>query len=366
MGELATLEASVGAPEADALSSEALALGQALAVDDATLAGLFTARGLCHGYAGRYAQAAANFREAARLATQAGDTVRLGRALLNLSDAVTVTDAAAGAEAARAAAAHSRRAGARDLLAYAVTNLAQALLMTGDWDSADAELTQAADADGLAGIEVLACYRAWLAALRGDTAAAEANLAGLADLRASEDPQSQANIATAEAFTAAARHQPQDALRHARSALSHAGALEVSHELLRWAWPLAARTAWDLADTAAGAELLAMLDRYRPGQLAPMQRAERDLVRARITASSEDPDAATAFATAVTSLREQSTPYHVAHGLLDYAQFLIRLGDAGAAETAISEAQGIAQQLRCQPLLDRSAVLTRERPWVKA
>ena len=61
-------------PTADALSAEALALGQDLAVDDATLAGLFTTRGICHGFAGRRPQAAANFREAARLAGQAGDT----------------------------------------------------------------------------------------------------------------------------------------------------------------------------------------------------------------------------------------------------------------------------------------------------
>jgi class 3 adenylate cyclase/predicted ATPase len=166
LGELARLEVFAGSPEADALSAEALALGQDLAVDEATLAGLFTTRGVCHGFAGRRPEAASYLREAARLAGQAGDTVRLGRALLNLSDAVTGTDPAAGAEAARAAAAHSRRAGARILLAVAVGNLAQALLMTGDWDAAGAELAQAADADGLAGLEHLACYRAWLAALR--------------------------------------------------------------------------------------------------------------------------------------------------------------------------------------------------------
>ena len=50
--------------------------------------------------------------------------------------------------------------------------------MLGDWDTAEAELTQAADADGLADNEYLACCRAWLAALRGDAAAAQAVLAG--------------------------------------------------------------------------------------------------------------------------------------------------------------------------------------------
>ena len=314
-----------GSPAADALSAEALALGQDLAVDDATLAGLFTTRGICHGFAGRRPQAAAYLREAARLAGQAGDTVQLGRALLNLSDAVTGTDPAAGAEAARAAAAQLRRAGARDLLAIAVVNLAQALLMTGDWDAAEAELAQAADADGLADIEFLACYRAWVAALRGDAPAAQAALAGLGDLRASEDPQDQALIAVAEAFTAAALGQPAAALRHARAVLDHAAALGISHEYLRWAWPLAARAAHDLADTATTGELLALLDGYRPGQLAPMQRAERDLARARLAAAGGDPDAGAAFAAAIAGLRQHSTPYHLAHGLLDHAAHLGRL-----------------------------------------
>ena len=285
LGELAALEVHAGSPAADALSAEALALGQDLAVDDATLAGLFTTRGINHTFAGRRPQAAANLREAARLAGQAGDTFQLGRALLNLSDTVTGTDPAAGAEAARAAAAQLRRAGARLLLATAVGNLAQALLMTDDWDAAEAELAQAADADGLADMEILACYRALVAALRGEAPAAQAALAGLGDLRASEDPQDQAFIAVAEAFTAAALGQPAAALRHARTALDHAGVLGISAEDLRWAWPLAARAAHDLADTATETGLLALLDGYRPGRLAPMQRAERDLARARLAAA---------------------------------------------------------------------------------
>ena len=284
LGELANLEARAGSPHADALSAEALTLGQDLAVDDATLADLFTTRGMYLGFAGRRRpEAAAYHREAARLATQAGDSVRLARALLSLSDIITGTDPAAGAEAARAAADRSRQAGARSNLAIAVANLAQALLMTGDWDDAEAELAQAIDADGLADVEFLPCCRAWLAALRGDTPAARAALGGLGDLRASEDPQDKANIAVAEAFTAAVR-QPAAALRHARVVLDQAAALGMGNEYLRWAWPLAARAAHDLADAGAGAELLAMLDGYLPGQLAPMLRAERDLARARLAA----------------------------------------------------------------------------------
>jgi class 3 adenylate cyclase/predicted ATPase len=309
LGELAALEASDGAPEADALSAEALALGQALAVDDATLADLFTTRGISHACAGRMPQAAANHREAVRLAEQAGDTARLGRALVNLADAVTGTDPAAGAEAARAAGAQLRKTGARNHIAIAVGNLAEALLMTGDWDATEAELAQATDADGLGDIELLACYRAWLAALRGDTSTARAALAGLGDLRASDDPQDQALIAVAEVFTAAADGQPAALLRHARAIFDQAAALGISDGYLRWAWTLAARTAYDLGDTATARELLAMLDGCQPGQLVPMLRAERDLVRARMTAADGDPAATgAAFADAIAGLRQHSTP----------------------------------------------------------
>ena len=127
--------------------------------------------------------------------------------------------------------------------------------------AAEAELVQASDADGLADIEFLACYRAWLAALRGEVPAAQAHLARLADLRATEDPQEQAAVGIAEAFTAAARGQPRDALRHARAILAHADALGIGAVSPCWAWPLAARCAYELADTTAARELLALLDR---------------------------------------------------------------------------------------------------------
>ena len=359
--QLAVVEVAAGSPDADRLSTEALTLGQDLGVVTGMLAVLFQTRGRYLAMAGRYAQAAAYYRESARLATQAGDSLALGVALSNLSFVQVAADPADAAEAARTAAGHLRRAGARDHLAFPIMNLAQALLMLGHWDAAEAELTQAADADGLADHEYLSCYRGWLAALRGNTAAAQTMLAALPDLRASEDPQDKSLVSLMEAFTAAARAQPQDVLRLARATLTHAGTLGINHEYLRWAWPLAARAAHDLRDTAATSELVTLLDSYQPGHLAPMQRAERDLARARLAASDGDPAAAAPFAAAVGGLRELSTPYHLAHGLLDYAGYLTRLGDDGAAAAATREARDIADNLRCQPLLDRADASERAR-----
>jgi tetratricopeptide (TPR) repeat protein len=363
--ELAVVEVFAGSPSADRLSAEALALGQALDVDDGQLGGLFLTRGIYHAMMGRGPQAAAYFRESARLATQNGDNLSLGRALGNLSNVLAAIDPTAAAEAARTAAGQLRRAGAPDLMTHTVANLAQALLMLGDWEAAEQELSLAMDSGGLTDINYLPCYEGWLAALRGDAAGAEAMLAGRPDLRASEDPQDQGLISIVEAFTAAARRRQREALRHARGTLAQAGALGISHEFLRWAWPLAARVAHELGDAAATRELLTMLDDYQPGHLAPMLRAERDLARARLTARDGDQGAA-AFTVAITGLRERSTPYHLAHGLLDHAEYLSRLGDTDAAEAAIGEARDIASRLRCQPLLDRAQALTPAKPPARA
>jgi len=346
LDHLATVAVFTGSADADQLSAEALALGQDLDVDAGLLGSLFLTRGIFMGLTGRRPQSIAYIRESARLATQAGDHLSLGRALNNLSAILQPIDPAAAAESARTGAGYLRRTGARDYLAVTVFNVVQALLMLGDWDAAEAELAQA-DADGLADHPFIVTLQAWLAALRGDADRAEAMLTGAPDMRASEEPQAQAELSAVETFIAAARHQPESALRHARATLAHAGALGVTHEATRWTWPLAARSAWELDDTAAAEELLAMLDALQPGRLPPMLRAERELARAR--GHGDD------LSAAITSQRELSTPYHLAHGLLDHAEQLTRKGETEAAAAAVDEATAIAVQLRCQPLLDRAA-----------
>jgi hypothetical protein len=90
-----------------------------------------------------------------------------------------------------------------------------------------------------------------------------------------------------------------------------------------------------------------------------MLRAERDLARARLTAAAA---ADTTFVGAIAGLRHHSTPYHPAHGLLDYAAYLSAKGDNDAAVAAIVEARGIAERLRCQPLGDRAETIQPARP----
>jgi class 3 adenylate cyclase/predicted ATPase len=368
LGELATLEAFAGSPDADRLTAEALTLGQALDVGPGLLGTLFMTRGIYHGISGRRPQAVAYFRESVQLATRAGDSQLAGRALGNLSDALATTDPEAAVQAARTAAGYLSRTGSRELLGWTLTNLVQVLLMLGDWDAAETELAQAAESGALGETDMSNCYRGLLAALRGDAATAQAMLAALRYMHASEDPQDRSMIALVEAFTAAADGRPEQALLRARQTLAHADVLDISAEDQRWAWPLAARAAHDLHDAATVRELLALLDSTPQGHLVPMLRAERDLVRARLAngdgEGDGDPDPA--FTSAIANLREQSTPYHLAHGLLDYAEHHVQHGAAEAAATVIEEARDIGVRLRCQPLLARADALDHVKPRIRA
>lgn len=69
------------------------------------------------------------------------------------------------------------------------------------------------------------------------------------------------------------------------------------------------------------------------------------------------PAADSAVAAAISGLCQHSTPYHLGHGLLDYAEYLCRLDGDEAAGAIIGEARDIAGCLRCQPLLDCGADL---------
>ena len=118
-----------GSPDADRLSAEALTLGQALDVGAGQLGELLAdPRALPRRYPSGGRRRSPTSARARGSPTQAGDNLLLGRALLNLADALMPTDPAAAAEAARTAAGHLRRTGDRRHLAAAIMNVAEALL----------------------------------------------------------------------------------------------------------------------------------------------------------------------------------------------------------------------------------------------
>jgi class 3 adenylate cyclase/tetratricopeptide (TPR) repeat protein len=354
---LAGLESFGGNSDATSLAAEALQLGEALDVGAVVLSRLFTTSGVVFGMANRSAEAAAYFREGARLAERADNPAELGRALLNLSDVLSSSDPHGAAETARAAMVHSRRVGQRAFLATAIANLSVALFNMGDWDQADTVLAEAIDHDNLGDQWLVQAFRAVLFGLRGDGEGAAAILGSLTAMRDSDDAQDKASAALVEAVVAAALDRPADVLAPSRVVFGLVDALGIRSDSVRWAWPLAYRAARTLGDADAVAEFVAILDGHALGHLPPLLRAERDLARAAAAADAGAPDAGTLMSDAITALRLVANPYHLADGLLDQAAYLSQAGDAVGAAAAVDEANSIGTTLRCRPLLQRAAEL---------
>jgi len=357
LAQKATLAGSSGGLDSAQLTDEALRLGQALDVGPDIMSGLFLTRGIALGRANRLSESASYIREAARLGEVAGDATLQGMALVNLADTLNTRDPAAAAEAAETAVGVLRRTGNRWSLAFAVENRVLALLGTGDWDAVDASLARAVDEDGLGDVELLGNARAWLEALRGNAHTAKAILSGLTDLAVTEDPQDRSGRLLINAFIATAEGRCADALALACEVLDQLPVLGIGGDLMRWGWPLASRCAHEADDVVQAQRLLSLIEGYQPGELPPVLHAERRLTSARLAARNDDPAADAQFGTAVVSLRNRSTPYHLAHGLLDYAEYLATVGRPAEVADLVEEAQAVGAPLRAAPLIDRARTI---------
>jgi hypothetical protein len=225
-------------------------------------------------------------------------------------------------------------------------------MATDQWDAAEAALTEHGY-DFVADDPFLSLVVALFRAIRGDADVATAMIEALTTREASEDIQDQAARHTASAFTAYARRDLREALEHATSAMTCVNeGLSFSGDDGRWTWPLAARAAHDLADHDTERSMLELGERQPIGHLAPVQRAELLLIRARLAVVDGSARPAL-FARAVAAHRTSGTPYHLAHALLDQAAHLASVRDHGAAAVAASEAREIAARLRCTPLDQR-------------
>jgi hypothetical protein len=274
------------------------------------------------------------------------------RGQLNLSDTLLSVDPQAAAEAARAGMAHSRRIGYLDLVAFAAANLIQALLLTGDWDGARQVYTTAIREDGLDQHRALAACAALLHAMSGSRDLAEV-LTVLRD-DATEDPQERAMTATALAAAAALAGHHQQSLDQAAQAVGFGEALGLRNDGVRWAWPIAASAALALGDAAEVRSLLEWIGKYPSGHTPQVLRAEKLRIEARLLATEGKSAAEAAFGAAVTAFRQLGSPYHLAAGLLDHADYLADTGDRQTARQLAAEADAIAANLSAVPLQGRA------------
>jgi tetratricopeptide (TPR) repeat protein len=351
---LGFMAARHAAPDAEALTTEAIRLAQTLGVDESELAATFSVRGAWLGYDGRRLEAVMYMRESARIAERAGDDYRAGVALSNLTAHADYDASIDGAETGRQAVRHLRRSGNREMLAIAYMNTAEELIKRGSWDAAETVFAEAVDVDGLSDVEYISMARAELAAMRGDVDRAEGLLSQLSTMRTSEDPEDRAGIAFAEARIAEALGRPDEVLRHMQVVLDDADVLDGN--FLVAAWPLAARAARELHDATTRDQLLALVDTRGAAELPAGLQASADLVRAQALVERGESGAQAAYADAIDALRLHARPDVLAAALLDHAE---DLGVNGSGLADMDEAHKLAEQLGSRPLLDRAERLRR-------
>ena len=339
--------------EAVRLAEEALVLGQELDVDRGQLAELFIGRGIAAHMANRSAEAVSDLEHAVHLAELGGYSSIQARGLLNLSNVYGDIDFAESVRTAQLGCDVARRVGEPEVLAYCVGNMVMAQLFLGDWEGAARTVRTALEDDGL-GSDMMLANAAMVAALRGEADEAE-RLAELPKMRRSEDAQDLGLALMIDATVAVARDHPLTALDAARGVLRYAPVMGLRHEAIRWAWPMAARAAWEIGDDSAGQALLDLLAGHPKGHMPPVLRSERGLAAARFAA--RDTGSPEPLAAAVEEQRASGSPFHLAHGLLDLAEAQRAAGDTSSADAAIDEAALIARRLGCRPLLDRAISL---------
>jgi tetratricopeptide (TPR) repeat protein len=359
LSALAMLEAFAGNhPVADQLSATALAQAQAIDSSDSMMSQVFKIRGDAHSFANRQAQAAANYRESLRRAEAVEDSAALGATLLNLTNVLLSSDPRAATESARAAVAHCRRVGSRYHLVVATSNLIHALITTGDWAGAESTYVEALAADARFADDP---WYVWstllLRTLTGDLEALAHVLPVIDHWNESQDPQEQSMSGACKAAAHAVKGELAASLAEGLRSIRFAADISMASEAVWWGWSLASSAAVALGDFDEAARLLDWLDEHPPGHISGGLRAERQRIRARLLAERQDPEAGAAYESAVLAFRKFGSPYHLAVGLLDQAEYLSKIGGAETAQALIAEADSIVQRLGAKPLIERARQL---------
>jgi class 3 adenylate cyclase/tetratricopeptide (TPR) repeat protein len=190
---------------------------------------------------------------------------------------------------------------------------------------------------------------------RGDAAAARRMFNAFSEVGISADVQERAQHAAGLAALLYAEHQHEKALDAAREALALREDLGAGSEPFREGFVAAAAAALALGDLEEVRSLLDAVDRIPRGKVPQYLHAHAARVRAHLSTSEGDVEAAEAgFKRASSTFRELSMPLWIGVSLLEYAEWLVAEGRAAAAEALLTEARKIFERLEAHPWLERT------------
>jgi tetratricopeptide (TPR) repeat protein len=114
--------------------------------------------------------------------------------------------------------------------------------------------------------------------------------------------------------------------------------------------------AFELGDTAKVEELLAIIERHRPGERPPLLEAHAARFRAKLGVSPDDVEAQ--FRRAVGIFRERELIMWLAVTQLEYAEWLLGQDRGSDAEPLLAEARATFERLEATPWVRRAAATT--------
>ncbi len=350
VSNLANMMAFRDDPRAHATADEALSLAQALDVGPEVMPLVLVQVGTVELLGQRVVHGNALLAAAARLAEQAGDRVTQAHALNNLATGLVLSDQQAAVDAAGTALQLCRQMGDRYLLDGAAGSFTEALLWLGRWDEVLVELEQITadlgpDHDS-ATVEVV------VRTLRGG-GPGDAN--ALSTMRGSTESQDEIYVAWVDATLAFASGDARRVLDVVGGLFEHGRTLDLGSAAAIASWTLGVRSALALGDVDEGRRFIAHLDERPPGHVPLLLRANRSLARAGLAALDGE-EAASLFTSAIAELRTAGSPYDLALGLLDQAEYLRGAGEDYAA--ARDEAARLNEPLRAVGITERVAALT--------
>ena len=331
--------------DADQVTARAISLAERLGAGDRLLADVFNSRGLMLNYSRRRLEAIGYFRQALGFAEASGDVALMSNPLGNLADVSLFESPREGLAYTNRSMDLARQTGSRYGMALGVTNKVLCLLRLGEWDEADRTLVDALDRDSLGDIPEVTTAAALIWSLRGEVTRAREVVQPMASLSA--DDQAAAYDALVLAHLASADGNPVTALRHAWEGLANLAPTIDPFVLL---WPLAARLAHEVGDREALTSVLGILQGHYVGEIPPLVRAERRLTEGRLVADTAQRVAA--VEEAVSDLRAEGSPYHLALALLDLAEAQRAAGKNPA--DVVAEAASIGAALRSPAIVERA------------
>ncbi len=316
--------------EATAPVEEALTLAQHHELTE-PLALALNARALLLSHAGRAEEARGLFELLATLARRHGIARSEILAEGNLADLSMIRDLPGAKEHARAALQLAQRWGQRDREALGASNLMYILMMEGAFAEAlqlGTELLKTGGEDR-PGAGWLGHALSVLEALCGEIEAAREHLSLCSSWAESDDVQSRAAYAAAEATVALASGDSRQGLDAAMRALDEAttGRLPFAHENVRIAYLVAIEAAVELGELNQVDSLITLLADRPKGEVPPFLRAQVRRARALVAiARHADEEVEEHLSGAEATFTELHYPYFLARTQLDRAEWLAGRG----------------------------------------